>query len=101
MSIGLRGKSSAMHHRRRPVTLTEQRDHGPGQFAYRTMFWTSTAVPAVQIPVPSHDVAAAVISSLKRWTLVIAAYDPNEGDSGIERRKAIDQTMACVRHAID
>jgi len=32
---------------------------------------------------------------------VISAYDPNEGDSRTEKLKAIDQKLACVRHAID
>ncbi|KAK4909047.1 hypothetical protein LTR49_022146 [Elasticomyces elasticus] len=41
---------------------------------------------AVQVPVPSGDVATVIISTSVGHVLVFAAYDPNEGDE--RQRKA-------------
>lgn len=89
------------HNRWRSLTPTTEREHGPGHFAYRAMLWVNTATQAVQIPVHSHDVARAMITTWDETVLVIAAYDPNEGDNRTERHKAIDQKLMYVRQAID
>ncbi|GIZ36581.1 hypothetical protein CKM354_000005100 [Cercospora kikuchii] len=89
------------HQKWRPLTPTVHREYGPGQFAYRSMLWVSTSMSTIQVPVPSHDITAAVITTSEGKVLVVSAYDPNEGDSRIEKRKAIYQKLAYVRQAID
>ncbi|GIZ36536.1 hypothetical protein CKM354_000000700 [Cercospora kikuchii] len=89
------------HQKWRPLTPTVQREHGPGQFAYRAMLWVSAGMSAVQVPVPLHDITAAVITTSEGKVLVVSAYNPNEGDSYVEKRKAINQKLAYVRQAID
>lgn len=81
-----------------PLTPTVQREHGHGQFAYRAMLWVSTTIQAVQIPVSSHDVAVAMISTSGGTVLVISACAPTREIAALRNaRRSIGTRSASVR----
>ena len=85
----------------RPLTPTVHREHEEVRYAYRSMLWISSAVQAVQIPVLSGDITAAMLCTAEGSILVFSAYDPNEGDELAERERMLLQKLSCIRHTID
>lgn len=81
-----------------PTTFCMGRE---ARYAYRAMLWINSRIQAIQVPVPSPDVIAATIETPQGSVLVIAAYDPDEGDDVPGRDRKLHQRLACIRQAID
>lgn len=89
------------HRHWRPLTPTLRREHDNVRYAYGAMLWISPAIEVVQVPVPASDITAATTSTSRGTVMVIAAYDPNEGDDAAERERSLFQRLTCIRDAID
>lgn len=89
------------HHRWRSLTPTVQRDHSAIRYGYRAMLWVRAAVQVTQVPVPSHDIAAAVIKTQEGYVLIISAYDPGVDSEAGSRESHLHQKLALICDAID
>ena len=54
---------------------------GEARYAFRAALWVSMRPRAQAVPIPSRDIAAAMITARDRTVLVIAAYDLGLGGS--------------------
>ena len=95
------GAQCGTHRHWRPLSPTVHREDSYVRYAYRAMLWIHADVQATQVPVPSYDIAAATIETPGGAVLVVAAYDPDEGDDVAERDRKLQRKLACIRQAID
>lgn len=89
------------HRQWRPLTPTVRREDSYTRYAYRAMLWINAGIQAVRVPVPSYDIAAARIESSGGAVLVVAAYDPDEGDDVAERDSKLHRKLAFIRQALE
>jgi hypothetical protein len=90
------------HRQWQAITPTVHREDGHLRHSYRAMLWVNVDVQARQIPVESHDIAAAVISLQTSKALVISAYDPRTTErSPISRDRVLEHKIILLQGAID
>ena len=89
------------HRQWQPLTPSVHRQDSHARYAYRAMLWVNTGIQAIQVPIPSYDIAAATIETAGGTVLVISAYDSDEGEGVAERDRKLHSKLAFIRQAID
>jgi hypothetical protein len=77
------GQPTIPEHRAWHLFTPSVRQVGEARYAFRAALWVSRRHRAQAVPIPTHDLAAATITTLDRKILIVAAYDVRLGGSDV------------------